>query len=86
MPGFVRWFLLEVPGFMKHTQNVSSLYRRPPEFTVTQPESRLADGLQPGHTVNITDVQYKFGRFWRKISHKDGCREVSGSAQYCLYD
>ncbi len=27
----------------------------------------------------------KFGCFWRKISHKDGCKGVSGTAPHCTF-
>jgi len=37
-----------------------NLYCRPPEFTVIQPEKCLTGGLQSGHIVNLTSVQYKF--------------------------
>ena len=35
------------------------LYCKPIEFTVTQPEKYPTGDLQPGHTVNLTGVQYK---------------------------
>ncbi len=46
----------------KSGKNVKKRYRRPPEFTVTQPERNLAGGLQSGHTVNLTGVRYIFRR------------------------
>ena len=48
------------------------IYYRPLEFTVMQSGKHLAGGLQSGHTVNLSGVQYEILERWNAVCNPCG--------------